>query len=235
MKHFTIEKFILVLAAGFAAYNFGLVGGHIEGTHFSIGGLIAGVVVNVAIAIAASRYGSLKGKKRTKQATIAFWVMLFLSPMLVSPVIYYNLPETFLGVWWLRALWSIAWPLVADLAIVLAGAVNGKGLIALSEDTAQSSAGADESTPTATVVRPQKKRSAPAVREECAALSAQYACTEPQCGWSPSVDALVEVAGAGKSAKSSAASSKAGHMKNQHPKLIEIDQSLLMPNRESRS
>lgn len=229
MKYITVEKVILFLAASFAAYNFGLAGGYIEGTHFSIGGLIAGVVVNITIAIASSRYGSLKGNKRTKQAQIAFIVMLFLSPVLVSPVVFYSLPETFLGVWWLRALWSIAWPLVADLAIVLAGAVSGKGLIALSEEvTAQSAAGAEGSAPTAPAVRAHKKGSADAVRTECAALSALYACIEPQCGWSPSVDALVESARAGKNPKNSAASAKAGHMKNKHPKPIQIDQSLLI-------
>lgn len=232
-KHITIEKFILVLAASFASYNFGLAGGYIEGTHFSAGGLIAGIVVNITLAIASSKYGSLKGEKRTRQARVAFVAMLFLSPVLVSPVIFYSLPETFLSVWPLRAAWSVAWPLVADLAIVLAGAVSGKGLIVLSEEGAtQSSAGADGSAASARAVRAHKKGSAGAVRQECAALSAQYACTVPQCGWNPSVDALVESARAGKSAKNSAASAKAGHMKNQHPRPIAIDQTLLIRNRE---
>lgn len=237
MKHITIEKVILVLAAGFAAYNFGLVGGYIEhdgvGTHFSIGGLAAGVVVNVSLAIASSKFGSLKGDKRTRQAQAAFFSMLILSPVLVSPVVFYSLPDTFLSVWWLRAAWSIAWPLVADLAIVLAGAVSGKGLIALSEPAAaQAEAGADGSAPSASVVQKNKKRNADAVREECAALSAQYACTEPQCGWSPSVGALIESARAGKSPKSAATSAKAGHAKNKHPKGIRIDQSLLLPSKK---
>jgi hypothetical protein len=215
----TIEKVILFLAAGFASYNFGLVGGYIEGTHFSAGGLAAGVVVNVSLAIASSRYGSLKGDKRTRQAHAAFLSMLVLSPILVSPVIFYSLPDTFLGAWWARALWSVAYPLVADLAIVLAGAVSGKGLIALSEPSAaQSAVSAQGSALSASAVRTHKKGSADAVRVECAALSAQYACTEAQCGWSPSVDALIARAGAGKSAKSSAASAMAGHKKNKHPK-----------------
>jgi hypothetical protein len=144
-----IEKVILFLAASFAAYNYGLAGGYIEGTRFSIGGLIAGILVNITIAVAASRFGTLKGTKRTKQAAWAFIAMLFLSPVLVSPVIFYSLPETFLGVWWLRALWSVGWLLVADLAIVLAGAVSGKGLVALSDHASvgasQSATGSTES------------------------------------------------------------------------------------------
>ena len=248
IKNITIEKVLLMLAAGFAAYNFGFAGGYIEhgeGGHFSIGGLIAGIVVNVSMAIAASRFGSLTGAKRTKQAGQAFYAMLFISPTLIAPVIFYNLPETFMAiphadVWWInllaatpRMMWSLGWSLVADLAIVLAGAVSGKGLIALSEPTAtQSGAGAEESAVTATGVRSNKKRSADALRTECAALAAQYACTEAQCGWSPSVDALVESARAGKNPKSAAASAKAGHVKNQHPKPIEIDPSLLIPSKK---
>lgn len=131
-KPIPIEKIILLLAASFAAYNFGLAGGYIEGTHFSFGGLIAGIVVNISIAIAASRFGTLS-PKRTRQASYALIGMLFLSPVLVSPVIFYSLPGTFLGIWPLRAVWAVSWPLVADLAIVLAGAVSGKGLIALSD------------------------------------------------------------------------------------------------------
>jgi hypothetical protein len=80
LKKITVEKSILFLAASFAAYNFGLAGGYIEGVQFSIGGLIAGGVVNMSLAIAASRYGSLKGDKRTKQAQVAFVVMMVFSP-----------------------------------------------------------------------------------------------------------------------------------------------------------
>jgi hypothetical protein len=233
--HLPVEKVILALAAGFAAYNFGLAGGYIEGTHFSAGGLIAGVVVNITIAVASSRMGGLKGKTRTRQAWTALIGLMSLSPVLVAPVIYYSLPETFLGGGILRASWAIGWALAADLAIVLAGAaVSGKGLIALSDaGTAQSDAGAQESAPTAVAVPAHKKRSADAVREKCAALSAQYACKEAQCGWSPSVDALVEGARAGKNPKNAAASAKAGHVKNQHPKPIAIDQSLLIHKEQS--
>jgi len=161
-KKITIEKGILILAASFAAYNFSLAGGFIEhGAGFSIGGLTAGIVVNVSLAIAASRYGSLNGAKRTKQALAAFLIMLVLSPMIIAPVIYYSLPETFLGVWWMRAAYAMAWPLIADLAIVLAGAVSGKGLIQLSDTSTalsaksatKSDAGATDSAKSARKVR----------------------------------------------------------------------------------
>lgn len=226
MNKITIEKVILFLAASFAAYNFGLVGGYIERTKFSAGGVIAGIVVNISLAIASSKYGSLNGKTRTRQATIAFVLMLVLAPAIVAPVVFYRLPETFLGVWWLRALYAVAYPLVADMAIVAMGAVSGKGLIALSEPTLRQAQG--DTAAQSGAMRKGARRSADAVREECGALSAQYACTQAQCGWSPSVDALVASARAGKSAKSAAASAKAGHVKNAHPKPIAIDTSLLV-------
>lgn len=238
-KGITVERVLLVLAAGFAAYNFGLAGGYVEygeGGHFSYGGLMAGIVVNVSLAIAASRFGSLKGAARTKQAQLAFSAMLLISPALVAPVIFYSLPDGFLGIWWLRAIWSLGWAGVADLAIVLAGAVTGKGLIALTEDkpqgTVQSTAGAEGSAQGASAVHAKSKRTADALHKECTALAAQYACTEPQCKWTPSVDALVESARAGKSAEASARNSRAGHIKNNHPKPIVIDQSLLIPSKK---
>lgn len=175
MKHITVEKVVLILAASFAAYNFGLAGGYIEGTHFSMGGLIAGVVVNVSLAIASSRFGSLKGINRTRQARAAFIVMLMLSPVLVSPVVYYSLPVTFLGHWILRAAWSVAWPLVADLAIVLAGAVSGKGLISLA--TAQSAKPAGR-------LRAGLRVSAAQSAKPAAQKAQVYECAVAGCGYS---------------------------------------------------
>lgn len=223
MKKITVEKVILFLAAGFAAYNFGLAGGYIEGTHYSAGGLVAGVVVNVSLAIASSRYGSLKGDKRTKQAKAAFMVMLLISPLLVSPVVFYSLPETFLGHWALRAVWAVAWPLVADLAIVLAGAVSGKGLIALSDDSALQSASSASGTAyavhgSAQAVHKHKPSSASAVLMQCEALSRKYACTVEQCAWSPDAVEMARQVKSGKNPVRVAVAMKAGHSKNNHPK-----------------
>lgn len=219
-KHLTIVNIILALAASFAAYNFGLAGGYIEGTHFSLGGLLAGLVVNLSLVIGASKYGSINGKKRTRQATISLIALLFIAPAIVSPVIYYKLPDTFLTIP-LRIAWSIGWPLAADVAIVVAGAVAGKGLISLSAESANAvrTHSADSA--------PHSTRSANAVRVECEGLRTQYACTEPQCEWSPNLSALIIAAQSGKDPQRSASSAKAGHYKNKH-KPIELDQSLLI-------
>lgn len=199
LKHITVEKVILLLAAGFAAYNFSMAGGYIEHGElaFSFGGLIAGLVVNISLAIAASYYGSIKGNKRTAQARAAFVLMLVLSPALVSPVVYYSLPDSFLAVqhadvWYLslvaglpKLLWSLAWPLVADLAIVLAGAVSGKGgLLTLTEQSSQ---------PAGSTTKPARKRSQTA--EQTQQSAKVYECNWPGCEWTTEQSAAVRKGG----------------------------------------
>lgn len=232
MKRFTFEKLILFLAASFAAYNFGLAGGYIEGRggQISIGGLIAGAVVNLTLAVAASRYGSLTGRNRTRQATIAFLAMLMIAPLIVSPAIYYSLPVTFLAHPLLRAFWSVGWASGPDLAIVLAGAVSGKGLVHLGEPQptvrpAQSAPSAAAVRRQASAVREQEAARASALRSQAAELVAQYACT--QCDWKPSAEALIAAAEAGRNPKIAAASAKAGHVKNNHVR-IPVDPALLI-------
>ena len=216
MKHkrktIPIEKLILLLAASFAAYNFGLAGGYIEHRPFSVGGLIAGIVVNVSIAVAASRFGTLKGNKRTRQAVIAFVAMLFLSPVLVSPVIFYSLPDTFLGQWWARALWSVGWPLVADLAIVLAGAVSGRGLIELSEQSPKSATHSD-SVASHSAKSPKKVRRTPSDSAKSATDSVALRRTYPRkCDHCDAQIASPNAVGA--------------HMKKHHPELCKPSKSL---------
>jgi hypothetical protein len=213
MKHITIEKVVLFLAASFAAYNFGLVGGYIEGTKFSVGGVIAGIVVNISLAIASSKFGSLNGKTRTRQATVAFVSMLVLAPAIVAPVIYYSLPVTFLDVWWLRALYALAYPLVADMAIVAMGAVSGKTLIALSDPTAaQSGAGA----PSADAVRKNKKRT----RTDSDSATQSVARPTESGGLSPRYPRMCEYCASDSPfAVLKSPNAVGGHMKKHHPEL----------------
>ena len=128
----SIAHLILFLSAMFAAYNFGLVGGFIEGRdtrEISPGGLVAGLIVNISLAVASSRLGSVKGKTRTLQARMSVFAMLALAPLMVSPVIYYMIPDTVNT--FIRILLSIGWPLLPDIAIVAAGAVAGASLVSL--------------------------------------------------------------------------------------------------------
>jgi hypothetical protein len=116
----------------------------------------------------------LSGHKRVRQALISFAVMMLLSPVIVAPVIYARLPETFLGWSPLRALWAIAWALVPDLAIVLAGAVTGKSLIALSAPQAANPAEQPANL---------RRRSANSTAQTSQAAKL-YECNWPGCEWS---------------------------------------------------
>jgi hypothetical protein len=135
----------------------------------------------------------------------------------LAPINYETMGSLWIEIPFLRWMLAIIGASVVDITIVLV-AFSDSSLLPITSVQPEINVGA---------VRPHKVHSVGAVRQECAALSAQYACTELQCGWSPSLDALYAAAQAGKSIKNSAASSKAGHVKNQH-KPIAIDQSLLI-------
>lgn len=141
-------------------------------------------------------------------------VLLHVFPLLVT---YAPIPFVLMAV---AGAWLYS--LRADFAVKVQEREQGraKAKQARDEKKAQSEGSAPQGASSAVGVRPYKKGSADAVRSECAALSTQYACTEPQCGWSPSVDALIASARAGKNPKTSAASAKAGHAKNKHPRVL---------------
>ena len=128
---FSLSQLLIVLAASFAAYNFGLAGGYLEGKAFSFGGLLLGVTVNLVIASAASKFGSVTGKNRRKQATIGITLLMLISPLLLSSVFFELLGDEFYNKTF-RWVWAISWASAPDLAIFLAGASNGsKGIISL--------------------------------------------------------------------------------------------------------
>jgi hypothetical protein len=109
--------------------------------------------------------------------------MLLLSPILVSPVVFYRLPETFLGHWIARAVWAVTWPLAADLAIVLAGAVSGKGLISPG-DEAQAAGSAGRLRVPAAQAAAQAAGSAGRLRAEMSQAAKVYECPVAGCGYS---------------------------------------------------
>jgi hypothetical protein len=215
IKNITVPRILLILAASYAAYNFGLAGGILEDKPFSVGGLILGIVVNVSIAIAAGSYGSIKGDKRASQAKISFIALIFISAFLIAPAIYYLLPRTFLPNDWLRAFWSLGWALAGDGALVLAGAVAGKSLITLDAPANNTQAVVPAKPANA------KKRTAPDLRSQCERIAKKYACTIPQCGWSASVDALIAVAQKGKDPDRSANAAHSAHFGHNHYSKVE--------------
>lgn len=226
-KKVDIGQALLYGAAAFQAYQFGRALNVYDPSglavlHVNVGGLLLGGIVNLVVAISATKLPGIQARARRRWSVAAFAGLLLLSPALVAPAMALVIRESFpLGAGWL----ALGWSLAPDLAIALGGFIAGGTLVRLGAPSAEGSASAG--APSAPAVRPQSKRSAravrrsaSAVREECAALAAQYACSAPGCGWSPDVDALLKVVEVGKNPRAAAASAKAGHAKAKHPKIL---------------
>ena len=82
-----------------------------------------GAVVNLSLAIASSRISEI-AQKRQPLARLALFGMFLLSPTTITLSLY--VPSSVFT--------SIAWAASPDLAIVLAGAIAGKSLVAKSEE-----------------------------------------------------------------------------------------------------
>jgi hypothetical protein len=77
-------------------------------------GFLAGVVVNVSLAYAASRLPKLRAKKARQFSYAAFVTLLILTPLFVAPINYKTM----------GTLWNESWPLKATLALVSASLVD---------------------------------------------------------------------------------------------------------------
>lgn len=200
-----------------------------------LGGFIAGLVVNVSLAYAATKIPAMaahtkdgKPGKRERLANAGMIGLLLISPLLVAPANYATMQRDVLGgLWYLQAVWAVLWASAMDIAIALVGFID-KSLVRTS--AAQSERSADASAGSAGAVRAHSKRTAPhsagsagALSAQCGALVAQYACSAPGCGWKPDIERLM----ASKNPAQSASSMKAGHVKNQHAP-VRIDESLLV-------
>lgn len=130
-----VGKFLVIAAAAYQAYQFGRAlavydpaGWQLYGV--SLGGLMLGVIVNVIVALAATRLPAIKGKTRIPAAWTGFALLLVLSPALIAPGLYLlfenlAMPEG------LQIFLSIGLASAPDLAIAVGGFVAGKSLIPL--------------------------------------------------------------------------------------------------------
>lgn len=204
-----------------------------------LGGLVAGLVVNLSLAYSATKLPSLAAKnkdgkpgKRESLANAGMIGLLLLSPLLVAPANYATMQRDVLGgIWWLQAAWAILWASAMDIAIALVGFID-KSLVSVAQGAPTAGAGAGS----AQVVRAHPNRtaahtadSAGALRAQCAALVAQYACSAPGCTWKPDMERLLK----SENPAGSASAMKAGHVKNQHAP-VQLDPSLLVNNKEQR-
>jgi len=103
-----------------------------------IGGLFAGLTINLSLAYAATRLPSIQGKMRIRLAQIGFCGLLAMSPLLIGPVNYALLDQRVMtGLEPLRMMLAILWASAMDVSIALVGLV----------DTSLVTAGAPPSVP----------------------------------------------------------------------------------------
>lgn len=138
MKKIKIDvgKTLVIGAAAFQAYQFGRALNVYDGDGWNIGsvnigGLILGLIVNVAVAWAATQLPSIKGKGRTRSAWISFFALMILSPALVAPALWMLFQSLPIGNW--KLFLAIGLSVAPDLTIALSGFVAGKSLIPLPE------------------------------------------------------------------------------------------------------
>jgi hypothetical protein len=160
---------------------FGIAGYH----YFKLGvwgagvGLGVGVVVSLSLAFASSRVSEI-AQKRQGLARLALLGMFTLSPVTITLSLF--APSSVAA--------AIAWASSPDLAIVLAGAIAGKSLVAQSDPLKQKSA----------TERPAKSRSAEIIcRYAGAGCGRKFASQNAanahaaKCGFKPTIAMPVDV------------------------------------------
>lgn len=120
-------------------------------------GLLAGVVVNVSLAYAASRLPKLRAKKAKQFSYAAFVTLLVLTPLFVAPINYKTMGTLWNEAWLLKATLALVSASLVDIAIVLVAFADGA---LMPESPTQSEEGATESTKSPSAVQRSAKKSA---------------------------------------------------------------------------
>jgi hypothetical protein len=130
MKLFeTFRKNPLVLLAALVQSGaFALAGSVYFGLFGWVLGAMAGIVVNLSLALAASRVADIAGKRKPMAYTSLVALML-LSPIAVAPAEYALLTTHVSLAQELCIVLSVVWSTLPDWAILAAGGVVGKALV----------------------------------------------------------------------------------------------------------
>lgn len=120
-------------------------------------GVLAGVVVNVSLAYAASRLPKLRAKKARQFSYAAFVTLLILTPLFVAPINYKTMGTLWNEAWLLKATLALVSASLVDISIVLVAFADGA---LMPESASQSEESATESAKDASGVRRSAKKSA---------------------------------------------------------------------------
>jgi hypothetical protein len=125
------EKHLPFIAAFLQAVLFSFAGFvYFEWIGVLIGGM-AGSVVNLAIAIAASKITTI-AQGRKPLAWVSLILLMVLSPIAVGPAAYLSLDVVTDNTW--RNILAAVWAILPDASVLLTGAIVGKSLTANETD-----------------------------------------------------------------------------------------------------
>ncbi len=159
MKIPSLGTALLYGAAAFQATQFARAFHAIDMTsrYSDVGGVIAGIVVNVSLAYSANRLPRVRAKKAQRFSYAAFIALLVLTPLLLAPINYKTMGSLWSEVPGVKLLLAVISASLVDIAISLV-AFSDRAL--LSESASQSERSATESPKSPSGVRRSAKKSA---------------------------------------------------------------------------
>lgn len=178
----SIGAILLYLAAGFQATQFARAFHAIDSTSqwSDIGGLLAGVVVNVSLAYSASRLPRIRKKREQQFAMTAFWALVILTPLFLAPINFKTMGGFWSELWPVKLGLAVISASVVDIAIALVAFSDGSlislGAIASDAPATTSDAGSDAQRRSATLKGRSANKSATPAKGE----AKLYRC---ECGF----------------------------------------------------
>ncbi len=118
---------LLYLAAIFQATQFARAFHAIDSTSLwsDIGGLLAGLVVNLSLAYSATRLPRIKKKKEQQFAYAAFWALIIMTPLFLAPINFKTMGGFWAELWPVKLGLAIVSAMVVDIAIALVAFSDG--------------------------------------------------------------------------------------------------------------
>jgi MFS family permease len=170
---------LLYLAAAFQATQFARAFHSVDpNSEWSdIGGLIAGIVVNVSLAYSASRLPRLKSKRQREFAYAAFVALLILTPMLLAPINYKTMGGLWSEMWGVKLMIAMISASLVDIAISLVAFADGS-LLSVPAISSDAPATVSESLSDAESRSASLKRRS--TRKSATVEAKLYRC---ECGW----------------------------------------------------
>jgi hypothetical protein len=183
VSRFSLGKTLLYLAAAYQATQYARAFDVIDPVSWwaDIGGLMAGVVVNVSLAYSASRLPRLRSMSARRYSGAAFWALMTFTPLFLAPINYVTMGDLWArssAVRWTLAIVSAS---VVDVAIVLLAFADGSLLPADDSQKTQTATQAAKPATQKTQTASQTAKPATQKTQTASQTAKTYVCEWPNC------------------------------------------------------